>query len=125
MSMIFLLRKIKHLQWSRVDVRNGEIYKITAHPGYQGGMQGIYIGDSTEKIPDSFFYDDCDEGYMDKSMDGVIIQADIDDPLPEELIDAKVGEIAVFLPSTFKFWFFIIAGSDHTILPALLFLAVG
>ncbi|MDY4382332.1 hypothetical protein [Pectobacterium brasiliense] len=86
-----------------VDVRNGEIYKVTAHPGYQGGMQGIYIGDSTEKIPDSFFYDDCDEGYMDKSMDGVIIQTDIDDPLPEELIDAKVGEIAVFLPSTFKF----------------------
>ncbi|MBN3194669.1 hypothetical protein [Pectobacterium versatile] len=85
-----------------VDVRNGNVYKITAHPGYQGWMQGIYIGDSTEKIPDSFSYDDCDEGYMDKGMDGVIIQTDIDDPLPEELIDAKVGEIAVFLPSAFK-----------------------
>lgn len=49
-----------------------------------------------------FFYDDCDEGYMDKGIDGFIIQTDIDDPLPEELIDAKVGEIAVFLPSAFK-----------------------
>ncbi|MDG0803649.1 hypothetical protein [Pectobacterium polaris] len=86
-----------------VDVRNGNIYKITAHPGYQGGMNGLYIGDSTVKIPDSFVYDDCDEGYMDKGMDGVIIHTDIDDPLPEELIDAKVGEIAVFSPCAFKF----------------------
>ncbi|WP_248466158.1 hypothetical protein [Pectobacterium versatile] len=85
-----------------VDVRNGNIYKITAHPGYQGGMQEIYIGDPVEKIPDSFFYDDCDEGYMDKGIDGFIIQTDIDDPLPEELIYAKVGEIAVFLPNAFK-----------------------
>ncbi|AOR64140.1 hypothetical protein [Pectobacterium wasabiae] len=89
-----------HLSIS-VDVRNGNIYKITAHSGYIGGMNGVFIGDPIIKIPKSFVYDDCDEGYMDKNMDGVIIQTDIDDPLPEELASAKVGVIAVFLPSAF------------------------
>lgn len=85
-----------------VDVRNGNIYKITAYNGYQGGMHGIFIGDAITKIPASFTYDDCDEGYISKKTEGIIIHTDIDDPLPEELIGAKIGEIAVFLPSVFR-----------------------
>ncbi|WP_144395464.1 hypothetical protein [Pleionea sediminis] len=89
-----------------VDTRTGVIYKISAINGYKGALNSsIKIGTPVTELmkakPD-FYYDECDEAFYSKEVDGIAIEVDEDDPLPEELIELKVEVITVFLPETFK-----------------------
>lgn len=86
-----------------VNVRNGNIYRISALDGYLGFYNNLSVGMPVKKIDSKFIYDDCDEGFINKDVQGIIIEPDIDDPLPDELEDARIGVISVYDPQFFTY----------------------
>lgn len=89
-----------------VDTRTGSIYKISALEGYLGMLgQSIKIGSSAQDVLNlrqEYYYDECDEAIYSKTVQGVSIELNADDPLPNEINDLKVKYISVFQPEIFK-----------------------
>ncbi|MGK9172781.1 hypothetical protein KXR87_06085 [Yokenella regensburgei] len=86
-----------------IDIRSGIIYKISAINGYLGLYKNLSVGSPIKKIGRDFFYDECDEGFVSKEVPGIIIEPDIDDPLPDELKTAHIGVISVYDPKLFNY----------------------
>ncbi len=84
-----------------VNIRDGNIYRISALNGYLGKYNNLGIGMPVKQIGCDFTYDDCDEGFINKGIPGLIIEPDIDDPLPDELEKARIGVITVYDPKFF------------------------
>lgn len=89
-----------------VDTRTGLIYKISAVEGYLGKLNNsIAIGSSANdvfKLGHGFYYDDCDEAILSKEVEGVAIELNEDDPMPEEIKGLNVEAISIFDPEIFK-----------------------
>ncbi len=89
-----------------VDTRTGQIYKISAVEGYLGKLNDLIgIGSSANDVLKSghgFYYDDCDEAILSKEIEGVAIELNEDDPLPDEVASLSVESISIFDPEVFK-----------------------
>ncbi len=88
-----------------VDTRTGLIYKISAINKYEGRFDKLIgIGFPVKNIFQlnmGFYYDDCDEAIYSNKVEGLTLELNADDPLPEEIGDLKVSVISVFSPELF------------------------
>ena len=81
-----------------VDITSGEIYKISALEGYQGKFSTI------NDILNSnlgFYYDECEEAFFSKIIEGIALEVSEDDPPFEEAIKMNIKYISVFDPTAF------------------------
>ena len=87
-----------------VDITSGEIYKISALEGYQGKFRTIKIGMPINDILNSnlgFYYDECEEAFFSKIIEGIALEVSEDDPPFEEAIKMNIKYISVFDPTAF------------------------
>ena len=87
-----------------VDITSGEIYKISALEGYQGKFRAIKIGMPINDILNSnlgFYYDECEEAFFSKIIEGIALEVSEDDPPFEEAIKMNIKYISVFDPTAF------------------------
>lgn len=85
-----------------VDVRNGKIFRVSAHPGYKGKLaNGLWIGmpvqEAVELQPD-IFYSEVDQTLLSSLHPGVAIDVDNIDPSPEEVLSMEIQAISVYVP---------------------------
>lgn len=87
-----------------VDITSGEIYKISALEGYQGKFRTIKIGMPINDILNSnlgFYYDECEEAFFSKIIEGIALEVSEDDPPFKEAIKMNIKYISVFDPTAF------------------------
>ena len=87
-----------------VDITSGEIYKISALEGYQGKFRTIKIGMPINDILNSnlgFYYDECEEAFFSKIIEGIALEVSEDDPPFEEALKMNIKYISVFDPTAF------------------------
>ena len=87
-----------------VDITSGEIYKISALEGYQGKFRTIKIGMPINDILNSnlgFYYDECEEAFFSKIIEGIALEVSEDAPPFEEAIKMNIKYISVFDPTAF------------------------
>lgn len=84
-----------------VDVRNGKIYRLSAHRGYRGLlMESIHVG---MKMHDAFealaglYYDHVWECILHKDYPGLAIDVPKIDPQPEVLRELSISAINVYV----------------------------
>ena len=88
----------------QVHITSGEIYKISALEGYQGKFRTIKIGMPINDILNSnlgFYYDECEEAFFSKIIEGIALEVSEDDPPFEEAIKMNIKYISVFDPTAF------------------------
>jgi hypothetical protein len=89
-----------------VDTRTGLVYKISALEGYLGKFfNSIEIGSSANSVfglDQGFFYDECEEAILSKKVEGIALELNEEDPLPEEVNYLSVNVITIFDPEVFK-----------------------
>ena len=87
-----------------VDITTGLIYKISALSGYQGDFNSIKIGMPIRKVLDlklGFYYDECEEAFFSKKIQGISLEVSEDDPPLEEVEGMNIQYISVYDPSIF------------------------
>lgn len=82
-----------------VDVRNGKVFKVTAHAGYRGLLLGkLAVG---MPIPEAMrrenrlYLDEAEGLLLIRGVEGVAIDVSFDDPLPSEIMDESIWAITV------------------------------
>ena len=82
-----------------VDIRNGNIYKISALNGYLGKFRHIGIGTEISVLLNAnlkFYYDACDEAFYSRDIRGISIEAAEDDPDFDDIAKMNVKYISVY-----------------------------
>ena len=83
----------------RVHMPTCRIDRIAALPGFQGAFQNIIrIGMPTTQVENlglGFYYNDLGECFVSPQYPGLVLEPDLDDPLPYEFPFLEVGYITV------------------------------
>jgi hypothetical protein len=82
-----------------VDVRNGKIFKLIAHEGYQGKLfgtiaVGMRVQDALDLEP-RLYFDEAEGLILCQGVDGVVIDVDEDDPDPAMVPSKFIHAISV------------------------------
>lgn len=85
-----------------VDVRNGKVFRITAHSGYHGKLFGaIHVGmpvAAAMEIEPALYYDEAEELIFCRDVPGVSLDVSEIDPPPERVKELEIIAISVFAP---------------------------
>lgn len=93
-----------------VDVRSGQVFKVTAHEGYRGSLpDGIHIGMTVagaQQIDPRLYYDEGEALLLIHGHDGITLNIPEDDPDPATVPAIRINAISVFAP---ELWLDILA----------------
>lgn len=84
-----------------VDVRSGQIHRLTATLGFGGSFGevriGMLAGEAMVTDP-RIYYDEREEALFVEDCAGIMLEVDADDPDPKLVPTLKIAAISVFAP---------------------------